>query len=647
MARLTSTGYPFLVRRPDGASLSYVRRVSPIVRNHLSGEVLCRWTGERRKLGGAATIKISFGTGDLKEASLRWSDVHAQIDRLIENARRRAAIGKARHSTEREVETLSEAQMIAIGDHHYYQILQEEDRIGPCLEERIDRVLRILDCNGKAEAPSLADIIKAEISYHDDEQDTARKALLTEDFSEIERTLYLTNGGDYTPIRPPQSDLCFIFDSEVDEALSRHGISLPRLHPLRAKLGRIIAQQSILARDAIIKRKRDRQVIPTPLPPKVDVLPEETPDGPKLMDVYEMWKTERRPAGRTAEEFLLYAKRFIAICGDLPVGQIVRQHVKEFRDAMVHFPRQIPKNKRHLTVDRLVAWAKHNPNVKTLSISTVNDRAIGAISAILGVAQEENLISDNPCQKVRLKVKVGDLEKRPPYTHDDLAVLLRSSIYTIGDRPRGGGGEAAYWLPLIAMFTGGRLEEIAQLRCSDLKSAKTASGVVHYFDLAIIDKNAAMQTSRKTFSSRRYVPLHRSLIELNLLDYAKATRESGAVRLFPNLVAYRGKNSVAWSKWWGRFARKVFTAAEKDDAAYKNDRSTVFHSFRHSFTDACRASGLEHAIIQDLIGHSEGDMTTKYGNGYALRELGASVDKIHYEGLALPAPWAASASRNT
>jgi hypothetical protein len=51
----------------------------------------------------------------------------------------------------------------------------------------------------------------------------------------------------------------------------------------------------------------------------------------------------------------------------------------------------------------------------------------------------------------------------------DLKAIFASPVYAAAKRPKGGRGEAAFWLPLIALFTGARLEEIAQLYVRDLQ----------------------------------------------------------------------------------------------------------------------------------------------------------------------------------
>ncbi|MBP1184177.1 hypothetical protein [Methylobacterium sp. PvR107] len=76
-----------------------------------------------------------------------------------------------------------------------------------------------------------------------------------------------------------------------------------------------------------------------------------------------------------------------------------------------------------------------------------------------------------------------------------------------------GKGEAAYWFPLIALFSGARRTEIAQLKIGDIRQG---DGGIWYLDIT----NEGADQNLKTVSSARSVPVHRELIRLGLLDVA-------------------------------------------------------------------------------------------------------------------------------
>jgi hypothetical protein len=60
----------------------------------------------------------------------------------------------------------------------------------------------------------------------------------------------------------------------------------------------------------------------------------------------------------------------------------------------------------------------------------------------------------DPVSGMRLKVPRST---RRPWEPEELSVLFNSPIYLEGVRPKGGKGEAAFWLPLLALYSGARL----------------------------------------------------------------------------------------------------------------------------------------------------------------------------------------------
>lgn len=115
----------------------------------------------------------------------------------------------------------------------------------------------------------------------------------------------------------------------------------------------------------------------------------------------------------------------------------------------------------------------------------------------------------NPFQGIKLSVDDREAEGRGIFEASDLKAIFSTPVYTNGSRPTGGGGEAAAWLPLIALFTGARQSELAQLRIEDLKQ-DSQSGL-WFFDIGTEGGR-----SIKTASSRRKVPVHPHLVSVGL-----------------------------------------------------------------------------------------------------------------------------------
>lgn len=178
--------------------------------------------------------------------------------------------------------------------------------------------------------------------------------------------------------------------------------------------------------------------------------------------------------------------------------------------------------------------------------------------------------------------------------------------------------DVSFWLPLLALFTGARLEELGQARARDLREE---DGYV-FLDLNTLEEDQSL----KSATSKRPVPLHPELLACGFGEYVASLKKARDARLFPDLHAdSRGTYTASWSKWWGRYARQIGI----------NDRRKVFHSFRHNFKDACRRAGIEEAIHDALTGHSHKSVGRSYGLGYPVVTLAQAINKIDYPALDL------------
>lgn len=254
-----------------------------------------------------------------------------------------------------------------------------------------------------------------------------------------------------------------------------------------------------------------------------------------------------------------------------------------------------------------------------LSPKTINKK-LSFIRAAFAVALDSDLAELNPVAGVKPPKDRRTEKPRIPFTLGDLERLFASPVYASGARPKGGGGEAAYWLPLLALFTGARLEELAQLRVGDLASVE---GLGCY--LTITDEGEGSQL--KTRNARRRVPVHPELEALGFLAHWESCRKEGREFLFPDLKPdVAGKRSGNWSKWFGRYKRTHGSTDERK----------VFHSFRHGFIDACRAAGIQTEVRDVLVGHANDSVAAEYGEGrYPIAPLFDAIKRVKYSGLDL------------
>src|SRR5690606_34765551 len=101
------------------------------------------------------------------------------------------------------------------------------------------------------------------------------------------------------------------------------------------------------------------------------------------------------------------------------------------------------------------------------------------------------------------------------------------------------------------------------------------------------------------------------VMALGFADFVKARRKSHKARkrLFWEIGFGRDEQaSSPFSKWFGRLLDKV----ELSDSAL------VFHSFRHGIEDAFRNSLAPEYVIDRIVGHTDGKVSSQYGQGVSL-----------------------------
>jgi integrase len=129
----------------------------------------------------------------------------------------------------------------------------------------------------------------------------------------------------------------------------------------------------------------------------------------------------------------------------------------------------------------------------------------------------------SPFDDQRAKVVGSSYE---PFTVDELQTLFDAMPRET--KPKKHSPDTALpWIALIALYTGARLEEIAQLTTADVRE-ETANGAT----VTVIDVHNGGDNKLKNETSQRLIPVHSELVRLGLLTYVKALPRGP---LFPGL----------------------------------------------------------------------------------------------------------------
>ncbi|CAM2194470.1 protein of unknown function [Paraburkholderia kururiensis] len=370
-------------------------------------------------------------------------------------------------------------------------------------------------------------------------------------------------------------------EAVVREAYRRAGIPLPEKAPTLYE--KYLAQQDAAPKARLAAQQAAAKVIKPAL------------YLPALIDA---WAKERTPQQRTIGIACKVAARFRELVGLVPVPSIERSHVVAFKDALLKSG-QTPVN---------------------------TDKQLTILSTLLNYATVQGQLTSNPAKGVKVGERRNAKAARIPFDLPALKLIFGSSIYASGERPGAGGGEASYWLPLLALYTGARVEELAQLAPSDVQQAAytDARGAAHTaWVIRVSDEGEGQEL--KTASSRRRIPIHSDLVALGFIKYAASMKGS---RLFPDLTPdVMGTESGNWVKWFSKHKRALGIA----------DRRMVFHSFRHLFKHTLRELHVTEEVNDALTGHSSASVGRRYGATlYPLAPLVDAMARFRIYGLTIP-----------
>lgn len=313
---------------------------------------------------------------------------------------------------------------------------------------------------------------------------------------------------------------------------------------------------------------------------------------------------------------------FLAIIGDKALDAIDRADMRQFRDTLRRLPPNRSRSKAYKgkSIDEILAMEPQ----KTLNVTTVNI-IVEAVAGMLAWCVREGLLTTNPAEGLQIRDDRQAIELREAFSVEDLQRIFAHPKFSQGKFKY----PAYFWVPLIALFTGMRLEEIAQLHCADLYQVEGSDiWVIDINDRGIDEKGFSKTLKNK--NARRLVPVHKALREAGLLGYHARAVKAGHIRLFPELR--KGLKEAKLGKQPGKQFKAVVSAVLPPGAESKS-----FHSLRHTFADFYKQRGLQTDVFRQLYGHEIPELASKqYGSKFPPELLYREViEKLDY-GLAIP-----------
>jgi integrase len=302
-----------------------------------------------------------------------------------------------------------------------------------------------------------------------------------------------------------------------------------------------------------------------------------------LRHVYEKWIEAKSPSKDSIAACGRSLKLFEEQSGNPTLEQLSRLHGEKFRK-----------------------WLIEQPTTS----KTARDR-MNWVKLLLNFAPHTvDFHFANPW--VGMEIKWRTTLARQPWTAEHLSTLFNHKIWQHGVLPTDNkaGGVAAYWIPLLGLYTGARCSELCQLRVDDINWSDKVPTI------RITDEGD--DQSVKTMAGHRVIPIHSELIRLGLLDYVKSLNSKS---LWPALPRRTDKAGGFFSQYFGTLRKSLDIPPD-----------TVFHSFRHGVRSLLAEQGILEPTIDRILGHeSGGSVGTRVYTHVTLETLQKAIETLTYK----------------
>jgi len=356
---------------------------------------------------------------------------------------------------------------------------------------------------------------------------------------------------------------------------------------------------------------------------------------------------------RTIESYRGRLRFWKTYFGKRPIYEITLKELADIQNWLTRLP--VNYLNIGLSVQEAVTMAQDQSSVHAAMSDKTRAEYLTQLRGVFEYSYNSGFIQKDLSSNIEIpNTKASVTINRLPFDSDDLKLIFQGSRYgrDFGMQRSDLDYDVKFWLPLLAAFTGARLEELGQLKISDIITCPDTK--IIYANISNSGK-AADGTAKhlKNLNSNRPIPIHSTLINIGFLNYIeKRKKDKKDTGLFKLIRNNQGQLTKGVSKWFSRLEKRkaggfvkgyiercgVVSKGNDDDKRW----SKSFHSFRHTFIDNLRGAKMENNEYireQDIglvVGHEKDKLeTANYGGDRSQLPLRkAVVEAIHYPDVA-------------
>lgn len=326
------------------------------------------------------------------------------------------------------------------------------------------------------------------------------------------------------------------------------------------------------------------------------------PTGPLLsealkafLDGNDQWKPTSYKEYKTVAELLP------AILGDIPVSRVDHDAMRTYVAKLKKLPKRNKKPYNHMSLAKILAYKV--PDDDRVSGTTIQNYMTNTGTFFNWCEDQGYEVVPNVTRR-KFKIATTKRAATEPFNPDDLHTIFHCQQYLTDSWSK----PYQFWMPILGLATGARIEELAQLNLDDVR--------IHEGVWYIMVTDEGEGQDAKTESSVRPIPLWPFVTEgLKFPQYAERLREKGETRLFPDLppVTLKKPNGTKQIKY-GKKASDWFSARKKAWGLKPQNpkRRKVFHSFRSTLASICKHMGFDDRMAEEFHGHASGGFSMTY-----------------------------------
>lgn len=290
-----------------------------------------------------------------------------------------------------------------------------------------------------------------------------------------------------------------------------------------------------------------------------------------------------------------------------------------------------------MTPKQVVAWKDHL-FAQELDPKTVAEGYFAAARSFFKWAINNQKAMSNPFADIHVKIPKKPKLRPKSLQEDEAELILSESLRVHETRASEEFVAAKRWIPWIMAYTGARVNEITQIRGSDLTLRKvkveTAPAVrggpkAKYRTDDVWVLNLTPQAGRIKTGEAREVPLHPHLVEQGFPEFVKK-RGDGPVFYDPSLRRDGADENPQFQKVADKLADWVREIGVDDENVAPN------HGWRHRFNRVARIARMDPEVRDAIKGHKPRTEGEAYGDEMPIEAKWVEILRLPYVEVAAP-----------